>query len=395
MKEKLNRGVILLVRHKLIFLTPYKMKNKRTVLALLLLGVLVSSPFLSNNIQAQGQQGMRQGPPGIELPSDWDDMTETERQTYMEDNKPDGAPEGGPSGGGQGNHEMGGTPPGMELPSDWETMTETEQQAYIEDNKPEDGQQGEQGEGQGNRGMGGTPPNVDLPDDWDDMTEDERRAYMEANKPAEKDSSKIQPRNSEVETNGKARKGRNYKKFSGTLKEAKNFTDTSDIENKTAVSYLQQRGVIDGYEDGSFGPSNPINRAESLKVLFEALGEDIADADTQKFSDVPVEAWFSKYVNKAKTSGIAEGYSDGTFQPAATVNQVELLKLAFESFGIDLTGYAVTSSDIDQSAWYASYMQYALDNSLLDAGSIAPGEGITRDAFSEVLYRLIQQQEGL
>lgn len=316
------------------------MKNTRTRAALLLLTVTLSSGPLITHAQ---MQGMMRTPPGLELPSDWEDMTETEQRAYMEANKPEGAPEG---------------------------------------------QQG----GRGGQQMGGTLPNMDLPDGWDEMTDTERRAYMEANRPANVSDAKVQP---EENTFKNARKARNYKKFTGSLKQAKSFIDSDEITNQAAVNYLQQRGILDGYSDGSFGPNNSINRAESLKVLFEALGESVPEVSQSSFSDVPANAWYAKYVNLAKDKGIASGYSDGTFQPAATVNQVELLKLAFESFGIDLTGYAVTSTNVDQSAWYASYLQYALDNNLLEAGALSPGEGMTRDAFSEVLYRLIQQQERL
>ena len=46
-------------------------------------------------------------------------------------------------------------------------------------------------------------------------------------------------------------------------------------------------------------------------------------------------------------------------------------------------------------AWYAPYLQYAIDNNLLDIENVDPAEGMTREAFSEVMYRLIQQQESL
>ena len=253
------------------------------------------------------------------------------------------------------------------------------------------------------QGMGpgqGTPPGMELPADWDTMTEAEQQAYMEANKPegmeagAPRGESMTETPRADTQ---KARKAKNYQKFTGTLEPKKTFTDETEIQNLEAVSFLQQRGVIDGYEDGSFGAQNAINRAESLKVLLEALGEEVTATGTSEFSDVSADAWYAGYVNKAKALGIVDGYEDGTFQPAQTVNQVELLKIAFESFGIDLSDYPVTSlpAGTDTTAWYASYLQYALDNALLDEADIKVGEGMNREGFSELVYRLILQQEAL
>lgn len=233
-----------------------------------------------------------------------------------------------------------------------------------------------------------------LPSDWDTMTQEERRAFLEENgidRPERERGSRARnfTRN--------ARKASKYQKFTGQLREKKTFTDGHLIRNRVAVEFLQQRGIINGNDDGSFNPQGAINRAESLKVLLEALGETIDEIGVSVFSDVPRGAWFAGYVGRARALGIVKGYSDGTFRPGQTVNQVELLKIAFESFGIDLVDYPVTSlpEGTDFTAWYAVYLQYAIDNDLLDQDTVDPTVGMTRELFSEVIYRLIQQQESL
>jgi len=199
----------------------------------------------------------------------------------------------------------------------------------------------------------------------------------------------------------KAKKGNKFKKFDKQLKEKKTFGDDSKIKRKNAVTFLQQRGILNGYEDGEFKPEKSINRAESIKVLLEAIGENPEEnnvlsadfTDGKIFEDVSLSDWFAGYVSKAKKQGIIKGYSDNSFRPAKTVNQAELLKIAFNTFGIDLTDYPITT--VDTSLWFAPYLQYAIDNNLLDQESVNPAEGMTREEFSEVIYRLILQQEAL
>ena len=223
-----------------------------------------------------------------------------------------------------------------------------------------------------------------VPSNWDSFTQVQREKFLAdldfIRKPA-----------------SKARRGANYRKFTGQRRAIKRFADDANITYRTAVNELYQRGILDGNANGSFAPKAAINRAESLKVLFEAIGQAVPNSSTSSFGDVPAGAWFAKYVNLGKQRGIVKGYPDGSFRPADTVNQVELLKLAFETFGIDLTNYPVNNlpGGVDTNAWFAVYLQYALDNNLLDRNLVSPGSGLSRELFAEVIHRLIVQQESI
>jgi hypothetical protein len=231
-----------------------------------------------------------------------------------------------------------------------------------------------------------------LPDDWDTMTDTEKMEYLKTNN--------LMPEMGKENQQGHGIKGERYKKFEGELKDKTDFPD-SDSE---AVTFLQQRGIIDGYSDGTFRPQSEINRAEAVKILLTALATDVdSDSDvdstdsdsTTAFSDISASAWYAKYIKAAKKLGIVNGYSNGTFRPGQVVNQAELLKLVLTGFGIDLTDYTVTDSTLDASQWYAVYYQYALDTNLLTSDEITPSKGMTREAFSKLVYDLIGQQEAL
>ena len=52
---------------------------------------------------------------------------------------------------------------------------------------------------------------------------------------------------------------------------------------KKAIEFLQELGIVNGYADGTFRPNNEVNRAEMLKILFEAAG--IPDAELAPYND--------------------------------------------------------------------------------------------------------------
>jgi hypothetical protein len=62
----------------------------------------------------------------------------------------------------------------------------------------------------------------------------------------------------------------------------------------------------------------------SLIVVGVLLGSAVTFAATEVFSDVPENAWYSSSVNNLSEKGIIQGYSDGTFGPTNNVNRAEL-----------------------------------------------------------------------
>ena len=38
-----------------------------------------------------------------------------------------------------------------------------------------------------------------------------------------------------------------------------------------AINYMQSQGVINGYEDNTYKPNNPINRAEFVKIIVDTI----------------------------------------------------------------------------------------------------------------------------
>lgn len=181
------------------------------------------------------------------------------------------------------------------------------------------------------------------------------------------------------------------------------FTDVSpSYPNYTAIMYLKNSAVIQGYPDGTFKPDQPINRVEALKIIL--LGSKITVTDstgTAGFKDINPSAWYAKYIINGVQLGIIQGYPDGTFKSAQTVNLVENLKMLFKAENIDLSKTAVTQNpyaDAFTDQWYAKYVQYAKDKNLINADNqnrIYPAQGMSRAKLAEILYRLtyIQQHQ--
>ncbi|MEN6463511.1 MAG: S-layer homology domain-containing protein [Syntrophomonas sp.] len=175
------------------------------------------------------------------------------------------------------------------------------------------------------------------------------------------------------------------------------FAQTSDITGHWAAAQVNnwlEKGLIRGYEDGTFKPDNNITRAEFVAVINRALGLTTKTAIT--FSDVSPDAWYAGDIEKAKAAGYILGYEDGAFKPDNPITRIEsakiltsVLKLNNYETSAKLNEYQ-DAGNIPQwgkeslnSAVTEKYFQGYPDNTIRPLNNISRAEAVT------VLYQAL------
>ena len=173
------------------------------------------------------------------------------------------------------------------------------------------------------------------------------------------------------------------------------FSDVySSHHNAQAINYLKAHNIVNGYADGSFQPEKTVTRSEAIKMIFAAF--DIAgenDIDSP-FDDVASNDWFSPFVLAAYDLDIVNGYADGNFKPAKTVNRSEYFKIFLNAGDVVLPANAKTNpfNDTDKGEWFAPYAEFAKEEKLLEfsGNKFAPTQEITRAEVAETIYRFLK-----
>ncbi|MCL1873722.1 MAG: S-layer homology domain-containing protein [Clostridiales bacterium] len=93
-----------------------------------------------------------------------------------------------------------------------------------------------------------------------------------------------------------------------------------------AIDFLAARGIVQGRSNNLFLPNATVTRAEFLKMLLGTLPwtEVLTDAPEAGFKDVAKGAWYENYVNWAVAKGVISGYEDGTFRPNEPISREEI-----------------------------------------------------------------------
>jgi len=110
-------------------------------------------------------------------------------------------------------------------------------------------------------------------------------------------------------------------------------TDVVGTDYSKSVQVLSGLGVVTGFPDGTYKPAQAVTRAEMAKLIVTALGLEDYAVGTSAFKDMTGAAWAQGYVNYAATLGIILGYPDGTFKPSQTVSYDEAAAMILRALG--------------------------------------------------------------
>ncbi|MFA4815249.1 MAG: S-layer homology domain-containing protein, partial [Candidatus Gracilibacteria bacterium] len=143
------------------------------------------------------------------------------------------------------------------------------------------------------------------------------------------------------------------------------------------------------------------NRAEAATLLWRVLGlGDPTEVSADPFGDVDMTEWYAPYIAGLKDLALVEGNPDGTYQPSEEINRAEFLQLAMNVYEylngdlLDPEEMTDAYADLDTTEWYASIVTLATDHgfvsgSTCDEGTcFNAGDSITRAEATVILYRM-------
>lgn len=114
------------------------------------------------------------------------------------------------------------------------------------------------------------------------------------------------------------------------------FPDVDGYEEfAEAVAYVNEAGIMVGDDFGNFNPYKTVTRAEMATIICRML--DLANSlkPSNDFSDVPINHWANTYISKAVELGIVNGYGDGRFGPSDNVTYEQAVTMIIRAIGGD------------------------------------------------------------
>ena len=176
------------------------------------------------------------------------------------------------------------------------------------------------------------------------------------------------------------------------------FTDLGENQwYEAAVRYAYIHDIMQGTSPTTFVPNTSLTRAEAVQVLYNLEGQPTV-SDSTTFPDLVYE-WYKPAIAWAEQTGVVDGYEDGTFRPGQPVNRMEFAQMLYNYAkykGYDLTAQGDLTAFPDGDSvqpWAETAMTWANGNQLInghDDGTLEPGGTTTRAQAASILMRFDQ-----
>lgn len=183
--------------------------------------------------------------------------------------------------------------------------------------------------------------------------------------------------------------------ISGNIVKAKEqFKDLSSVKwAEDAIYYLNDRGVINGYGNGKFGPNDKITREQAALMLVRELYPNEKSTTKLPFKDVKTDSFYYNAIAVAVDHGLFEGYPDGTFKPKDPITRAATSKIIALAYKLNGTNGYFT--DLNKASWAVSFIKALASNNIVngyDDGTFKPNNTITRAEFSLSFARVLDEK---
>ncbi|SHF09234.1 S-layer homology domain-containing protein, partial [Anaerotignum propionicum] len=171
------------------------------------------------------------------------------------------------------------------------------------------------------------------------------------------------------------------------------FAASNDIRGHWAertITQWQDKGLIGGYQDGTFKPDKPATRAEFARIMNQALG--LNHKGNVSFSDVSSRDWFYNDVAIAMGEQYTAGYPDGTFKPNEIITRAQAAVFIAKALGASGGSLASFKDASSIPAWAQGAVGGIVEKGYMSGypdGTFRPNAVLTRAEAVSTLNRIM------
>ncbi|WP_158606505.1 fibronectin type III domain-containing protein [Paenibacillus ginsengarvi] len=183
----------------------------------------------------------------------------------------------------------------------------------------------------------------------------------------------------------------------------KTFDDIAGHWAKASIEDMASRLVVNGVKAGEYKPDQEITRAEFTAIVVRALGLRTA-GKAPAFTDMKTSDWSYEAVSVAATYGLVQGYEDGTFGPDRKITRQEAMAILYKAMSLTMMDtQAVSGQQVKLLAaftdssllsdWAASAAALHIRYGIIEGSGdqLRPQANMTRAETAAIVQRLLQK----
>lgn len=172
---------------------------------------------------------------------------------------------------------------------------------------------------------------------------------------------------------------------------AQEFSDIDGHWAEAAIQKMANSGVASGFPDAAFRPDNKISRAEFAVLIVKAFDLEITSGKV--FSDTS-QHWAKDQIAAANAYGVVNGYNDSTFGPDDPITREQMAMMIVKAAKLLISPGTLNCRDSAQvSSWAKDAVATAYAKKILSGmpdGSFKPQDHASRAQAIIVLSKTLE-----
>lgn len=181
------------------------------------------------------------------------------------------------------------------------------------------------------------------------------------------------------------------------------FSDTQGHWAESDINSITEKGIITGFEDGSFKPNDKMTRAQFAVILWRMAGMPEPSGKTGvKFKDLTA-SWYEKAAVWANEMGYINGDGEN-FLPDNNISRQELVTILFRYSGgvsglelmLTSTYDSIFKDSADIASWGKNPIYWAVYNGIItgvDDTTLSPNGKATRAQVAAIIARFLHKTD--
>ena len=114
------------------------------------------------------------------------------------------------------------------------------------------------------------------------------------------------------------------------------------------------------------------------------------DCPSYEYPDLNTDAWYHESIDYVIENNLMQGYTDGTFQPEATLSRAMVVQVLYNLEGRPAVSGTDSYTDTEDNRWYSAAIVWGTDNGIINGygnNLFGPDDPVTREQLAAIFYR--------
>lgn len=173
----------------------------------------------------------------------------------------------------------------------------------------------------------------------------------------------------------------------------RSFSDTSGHWAEDAIAFVSSHELYNGTSASTFSPNEGMTRG-MLTVVLHNLESNPKSYSPDIFEDVKDSLWYTDSIRWATEKGLISGYGNGTFGPSDYVSREQLAVILWHYAGSPKAHASLNFADSDKVAGYSQEaMKWAVESGIINGtgdGMLSPQGIATRAQVAAMLMNFLK-----